>query len=522
MKDTEIPWRQGNVVTLLITDLDDQGNGVGRVADRVVFVPGTVPGDRIQVTLTHVKPQYGHGKLKTILAPSLDRHQPACIVADKCGGCQWQHITYDRQLAAKQNQVVQALQRIGSIPNPPVDPILASPSPLRYRNKATYPLGERTPLPLPSDSPSQPQDYMTQVQTSPKLRTPQLSLRVPRPVPRPIPRPTRRTPAAPLPLLHSPRRMTHSVIAGYYQKGSHVLINLNQCPVQDDRLNPLLAEVKQDIQRQGWTIYNEVQHQGQLRHLSLRIGRRTGEILLTLVTTTRNLPRIAEQAEEWMQRYPGLVGICINHNPQRTNAIFGTTTACVAGRGYLHEQFAGLTLRIQPTTFFQVHTEQAEALLHTISTHLDLQGDETLVDAYCGIGTFTLPLAQRVRWAIGLEAQAEAVAQAAANAELNDITNVMFHAGNVEALLPELGLVPDLVLLDPPRKGCDRAVLEWLLAQQPARVVYISCKPATLARDLQHLCGAGTYTLERVQPADFFPQTTHVECAAFLRRSVSR
>ncbi len=222
-----------------------------------------------------------------------------------------------------------------------------------------------------------------------------------------------------------------------------------------------------------------------------------------------------------MQRYPDLVGVCINHHPQRTNAIFGSTTVCVAGRGYLHEQFAGLTLRIQPTTFFQVHTEQAEALLETIVTHLALQGNETLVDAYCGIGTFTLPLAQRVQRAIGLEAQAEAVAQAAANAELNDITNVMFHAGNVEVLLPELGLVPDLVLLDPPRKGCDRTVLEWLLAQQPAQIVYISCKPATLARDLQHLCGTGTYTLERVQPADFFPQTTHVECVAFLRRSIA-
>ncbi|MCS6815298.1 MAG: 23S rRNA (uracil(1939)-C(5))-methyltransferase RlmD [Cyanobacteria bacterium] len=463
MSSTEFRWQQGELADVVITDLDDQGNGVGRVADRVVFVPETVPGDRVQVRLTRVKPQYGYGKVQTLRVPAADRVQPVCIVADKCGGCQWQHVAYDRQLGAKHNQVVQALQRIGGIPNPPVEPILSAASPLGYRNKATYPLGQRS-------SPTQ----------------------------------------------------SDVVVAGYYQKGSHKLVNLNRCPAQDDRLNPLLAEVKQDIQHRGWTIYDEACHRGQLRHLSLRIGRRTGELLLTLVSTEERLPGLTDQAEQWLQRYPNLVGVCLNHHPQRGNAVFGAVTNCVAGRGYLHERFAGLTLQIQPTTFFQVYTEQAEALLQTIVAQLALQGHELLVDAYCGIGTFTLPLARQVKWAIGLEAQPESIDQARLNAQLNSITNVTFQAGSVESLLPTIAEIPDIVLLDPPRKGCSPAVLDWLLTQQPDRIVYISCKPATLARDLQRLCVTNLYQLERVQPADFFPQTTHVECAAFLRRSTSR
>ncbi len=199
MDMTDLQWQQGEMVEVTITDLDDQGNGVGRVAERVVFVPDTVPGDRVRARLTHVKPQYGHALSQRLLTPSADRIQPACIVADKCGGCQWQHVAYDRQLLAKHNQIVQALQRIGGISNLSVDPIIGSSSPLGYRNKATYPLGERTTSSSPLNAPSQPQDYQPQdylstIQESPKLRTPHRSLRTPRPLPRPVPRPLLRTP----------------------------------------------------------------------------------------------------------------------------------------------------------------------------------------------------------------------------------------------------------------------------------------------------------------------------------------
>ncbi|WP_066374923.1 23S rRNA (uracil(1939)-C(5))-methyltransferase RlmD [Anabaena sp. CA = ATCC 33047] len=446
-------WQQGALIEITITDLSDTGDGVGRFEERVVFVPDTVPGDRIQVRLLHVKPKFAHGQLKQILEPSPHRIRPSCIVADKCGGCQWQHIDYQYQLTAKRNQVIQALQRIGGFSNPSVDPVLVTASPLGYRNKATYPLDVSS---------------------------------------------------------------TGKVQAGYYQKGSHQLVNLNQCPVQDPRLNPLLAEIKQDIQQRGWDIYDETRHQGEIRHLGLRIGRRTGEILLTLVVKEGNLPGIAEQAEAWLKRYPQLVGVCLNRNPQRTNAIFGRETRCIAGVPYLREIFAELEFQVRPDTFFQVFTETAEALLEVIQSELNLQGDETLVDAYCGIGTLTLPLAKQVHKAIGLELQAEAVQQAILNAQHNEIQNVEFHLGAVEDLLPKMGIIPDVLLLDPPRKGCDRSVIESLLLSKPARIVYVSCKVATLARDLKLLCQNGLYTIQRIQPADFFPQTSHVEAAAFL------
>jgi 23S rRNA (uracil1939-C5)-methyltransferase len=458
---TVSPWQQGQLVEITIADLSDRGDGVGRwgVEERVVFVPDTVPGDRILARLLWVKPRYAHGKLHQLLQPSPHRVQPPCIVADKCGGCQWQPVSYDYQLRAKRAGVIQALERIGKLPEPPVDPVLPAPAALGYRNKVTYPLGSTTD-----------------------------------------------------------EAGTIKVQAGYFQKGSHRLINLNQCPVQDPRLNPLLAGIKQDIQHQGWPIYREATHEGQVRHLSLRIGRRTGEILLTLILRDPQLPSLAAQAEAWLQQYPGLVGVCLNHNPDRTNAIFGPETRCVAGRPYLWEEFADLRFQIRPDTFFQVYTEQAEALVQVILDHLNLQGWETVVDAYCGIGTLTLPMAQRVQQVLGLEMQGAAVEQARQNAIANQIENVRFQVGTVESLLPQLPAQPDILLLDPPRKGCAPAVIHSLIHHPPARLVYMSCNPATLARDLQALCQPGHYRLERVQPADFFPQTAHVECVAFLVR----
>jgi 23S rRNA (uracil1939-C5)-methyltransferase len=453
-RDT-LTMQQGNLVEIEIADLSSSGDGVGRVGEYVVFVPDTVPGDRASVRLVQVKQHYAHGKLHQLLQPSPHRIRPRCIVADKCGGCQWQHVSDAYQQVAKRQQVIQALERIGGFSQPPVAPLLALDSTLGYRNKVTYPFGLST--------------------------------------------------------------MGH-VQAGYYRRHSHRLINLNQCPVQDSRLNPLLAEIKRDIEQQGWSIYDENRHQGQLRHLSLRIGRRTGEILLTLVTTDWDLSALREQADLWLERYPQLVGVALNYNPERTNVIFGGETRTIAGQSYVREIFAGLEFHLRSDTFFQVNTEAAEALLHAIEEHLDLQGTEMLVDAYCGIGTFTLPLARQVEQAIGIEVQAAAVEQARENARLNGIDNATFAVGEVETILSQLDRQPDIVLLDPPRQGCDRAVTEMLEKLQSPQLVYISCKPSTLARDLKLLCQAGTYQLISVLPLDFFPQTAHVECAAFLQR----
>ncbi len=250
-------------------------------------------------------------KLKNYYNRRLDRIRAACIVADKCGGCQWQHISYEYQLEAKRKAVVQALERIGGFTQPQVDAVITAGKPLDYRNKATYPMGISS---------------------------------------------------------------TGGVIAGYYQKSSHQIVNLNQCPVQDSRLNPILKEIKQDIQSLGWQIYNESSHSGIIRHLGLRIGRRTGEILLTLIVKDWNLPGIEEKAQEWLDRYPLLVGVMLNRNGSRTNAIFGKETRLIAGRDYLEEEFASLKFQISPDTFFQVNTETAEALLYEIQSELNLQG----------------------------------------------------------------------------------------------------------------------------------------------------
>jgi 23S rRNA (uracil1939-C5)-methyltransferase len=225
---------------------------------------------------------------------------------------------------------------------------------------------------------------------------------------------------------------------------------------------------------------------------------------------------LQEQAEQWLDRYPELVGVCLNLQPEPSNRIFGPTSQLIAGRDTCQERFAGLTYSLGADTFFQINTRAAELLLTQLQTALDLQGDELLLDAYCGVGTFTLPLAQRVKTAIGIEINDHSVQQAQHNAEINQITNVTFLAGTVEAHLPTLADRPDILLLDPPRKGCSPAMLAEIVKHRPDKIAYISCQPPTLARDLHYLCTEGGYQIAWIQGCDFFPQTAHVECAVIL------
>ena len=447
--------QQGQIVELEITDLNSSGEGVGRHEGRVVFVPDTVTGDRLTAKIIQSKAKFARGRVEKLLTPSSHRIRPNCIVADKCGGCQWQHIDYSYQRQAKQQQVIQAFQRIGGFADIPIQPILHTSNPLNYRNKSTYPLA---------------------------------------------------------------RSATGQVQAGYYRSSSHKLVNLNQCPVQDERLHPLLRDVKQDIQQQGWSVYNETTHQGKLRHLSLRIGKNTGEMLLTLITTSSQLNGIEAQANLWLDRYPELVGVCLNINRDRTNVILGDETLTVAGKSYIREKFAGIELHIGADTFFQVNTAAAELLFNTIVEQLQLQGDEKVIDAYCGIGTFSLPLAKKVQQVIGIEINPSSVRQARNNAVLNQIDNATFYAGKVKDCLKQIEIQPDILLLDPPRKGCQPEVITAILQLQPSHIVYISCKSSTQARDVRLLCESGVYQPVWIQPADFFPQTTHVECFVIMNR----
>ncbi|WP_298613360.1 23S rRNA (uracil(1939)-C(5))-methyltransferase RlmD [uncultured Thermosynechococcus sp.] len=446
-------WQQGATIELTIDSLNHTGEGVGRWQDRVVFVADTVPGDRLRVRLTHVKRQYAHGKVLEVVQPSEQRVRPSCIVADKCGGCQWQCVAYASQLAAKEQLVKEAIARIGHLQPQTFLPILAAPSPFGYRNKVTYPLGRR------------------------------------------------------------PGR----VIAGYYQRGSHRLVNLNQCPVQDPRLNPLLAGLKQALQ--PWPIYNEHTHEAGFRHLSLRIGQRTGEQLITLVLAGALPAGLQTQAETWLDQFQGVVGVCVNFNDQVGNCIFGDKTEVLAGRPYLWEELAGVRFQIASTTFFQVNTAQAEQLVTTLRAWIAPTGRERLVDLYCGVGTLSLPLAASVAEVIGVEVHSASVQQAIANAHHNGIHNAQFLCAKAETWLPQFDQPIDVLILDPPRKGCDRAVLEAILRNRPPRILYVSCHPATLARDLAHLCHSGAYQLTKIQPLDMFPQTAHVETIALLTAS---
>jgi 23S rRNA (uracil1939-C5)-methyltransferase len=451
-------WQQGAMLTLEITDINDVGEGVGRVDSHVVFVPDTAIGDWVDVRLIKIKRSYGYGQVQRVTIASPDRVRPNCIVADKCGGCQLQHISYEAQLSAKFNQVMQTMRRIGNIDPSLVWPIVGADEPLAYRNKVTYPFGLGP---------------------------------------------------------------TGQLKAGYYQKGTHKIVNLNQCPIQDGRLNPLLAAIKQDIQEQEWLIYEPERRTviAQLRHLSFRIGRRTGEILVTLVATDGDWPNgLLEQAEAWLEQYPEVVGICLNRQNRRDNVVFGPVTQTIAGRDYVREIFADLQWELGADTFFQIYTEQAEKMLAVILSHITLTGQEFLLDAYCGIGTFSLPLASKVRRILGIEAHTASVTQAQINSRLNNIENAEFMAGDCGELMAELEERADVVLLDPPRQGCDRLVLETLIGRPPQHLVYVSCKPATLARDLKILLDSGRFRMVGVQPVDFFPQTAHVECAAFLER----
>lgn len=447
--------QQGQIIKLEITDLNSSGDGVGRHEGRVVFVPNTVTGDRLTAKIIQAKAKFARGKIHEILTPSSHRIRPQCIVADKCGGCQWQHINANYQRQAKRQQVIDAFQRIGGFENIQVEEILHTPDIINYRNKSTYPLA---------------------------------------------------------------RSSTGQVQAGYYRSGSHKLVNLNQCPIQDERLHPFLKEIKHDIQQQGWSIYDETNHQGKLRHLSLRIGKNTGEILLTLISTSKKLVHIKEQAQLWLDKYPELVGVCLNINPDRTNIIFGKTTHTIAGKPYLREVFLDVKLHIAANTFFQINTRAAELLFTSVVEKLSLTGKETVVDAYCGVGTFSLPLAKKVKQVIGIEINSSSIRQARNNAALNNIKNANFYTGKVKDCIDAIDFQPDILILDPPRKGCDIKVIKYLLKIQPSCIVYISCKPSTLARDIKMFCQSNIYEPKCIQSTDFFPQTTHVESYVILRK----
>ena len=453
--------KAGDLGEISIHDLSHQGEGIGRLGTEVVFVPGGLPGDRLRIRLVRRHKGSWTAEIAGVISPAPDRRRAPCILADHCGGCSLQPLVDEAQARWKVQQVRQTLQRIAGL-EAPVRPIQAATAPLGYRNRAIIPLE---------------------------------------------------------------RSADGCLRAGYYRRGSHKIVNLNRCPVLDGRIDRLIQPLKQDLEASGWPI--DRHGGGGLRHLALRVGQTTGEVLLTLVAADRDLPGLESLANAWMARWPELVGVCLNLQDQPTNRLLGERTLTLAGRPWLEEGFAGLRYRIGADTFFQVNTAQAEAvvpsLLEALGEGSDLES-RYLVDAYCGIGTFSLPLAQR-GWRIhGLEQHGASVDLARSNAALNGLEAMaQFECTPVAPVLGERLLArwqghgPDL-FVDPPRRGLEPEALTAIETVLPGRIAYLSCDPATLARDLGQLVATGAYELLWLQPLDFFPNTSHVECLAALRR----
>ena len=446
----------GQIITVLGSDLNHQGLGLARWQGWVVIVPQLLPGEEAQVQLLQrKKSQWFARHLKTLVAGPGARKSP-CILAQDCGGCSLQHLEDSLQAEWKRTRLEQTLRRIGGIDIQSPAPINNDLDHLGYRNRALIPLLRRED---------------------------QLRL-------------------------------------GYYRRGSHRIVNLNRCPVLDPRIDALIKPLKQDLEASGWPADADLHGEPGLRHLGLRVGVRTGELLITLVSATAELNGVKTLAEEWMNRWPALAGVTLNLQPRRSNTVLGAITHTLAGRDCISERFCDLQLLLGTTTFFQVNTERAEQIVIVLRDWLlQLEDCKRLIDAYCGIGTISLPIAAAGIGVVGLEINPASVQQARQNAALNGITEASFEAGDVALLLGDYLRDHDALVVDPPRKGLTPDVLDAILNCPPKSLAYLSCDSATLARDIKRLVSDnGPYTIDRIQPVDFFPQTTHLECLVLMKR----
>ncbi|MGE5590714.1 MAG: 23S rRNA (uracil(1939)-C(5))-methyltransferase RlmD [Bacillota bacterium] len=451
---------------LEVTGLGHGGEGVARHDGMAVFVPGAMPGDVVTARFTDVRTTYVRAELVSIDRPAADRVEARCPIYEACGGCQLQHVSYPRQLALKTQQVKDALQRIGHLDPALVRDTIGAQNPWNYRNKAQFPVGllNLRPGGGPGASPE-------------------------------------------------PR-----VVAGLYARGTHQVIDADACLIQNETNNRILAAAKGLISRYGYPVYDERSGAGLVRHVLARVGTKSGQAMAVLVTAERRLPRGQDFARDLMAAVPGLVTVVQNVNPRRTNVVLGEENITLAGPGAIEDELLGLTFSISPRSFFQVNPEQTEVLYCKALEFAGLSGDEFVVDAYCGIGTISLCLARRAGRVLGIEEVPEAIDDARENAIRNRLSNAEFRVGTVEEWAPRLaaeGLHPDVVVVDPPRAGVEASALDAFVQMGPKRIVYVSCNPATLARDLAHLTERG-YRCKEIQPVDMFPHTSHVECVALL------
>ncbi|GED29793.1 23S rRNA (uracil(1939)-C(5))-methyltransferase RlmD [Brevibacillus centrosporus] len=452
-KEQDASIRVGQQMTLTIKSLGINGEGIGYFKRKIVFVDKALPGEVVHAQVTEVKEKYALARLLRVVEKSKSRTVPPCPVYEECGGCSLQHMDYQAQLASKKEIVIESLRKYARLDNPPVADTIGMDNPWGYRNKAQFQVGKQD----------------------------------------------------------------GKLIAGLYQTGSHNLVNLEGCQVQHDATSQIVQAAKQILEELGIAVYDERKRTGVIRTIVARVAFGTGETQLTLVTATPDIPRVKELILELRTRLPQLVGITQNVNAQKTSLVFGDKTISLWGKPTIAEKLGDLSFALSARAFFQLNPEQTKKLYDQVKDAARLTGKELVLDLYCGTGTIGLWLAPYAREVRGIELIPEAVDDAKRNAEHNQIDNASFHVGRAEQLMPKWakqGVRPDVVVVDPPRTGLDDALIHSLLDVTPARIVYVSCNPSTLAKDIAKL--QTKYKLVSVQPVDMFPHTSHVEAVSLL------
>lgn len=448
-------YQKNDILTVTIEDMGHDGEGIGKADGYTLFVKDAVIGDVIEAKIMKAKKNYAYARLMRILEPSPHRVEPVCPMARPCGGCQLQMMDYQEQLRFKQKKIEDNLRRIGGFEQIPMEPILGMEQPFRYRNKAQFPVG--------TDKEG-------------------------------------------------------NLVTGFYAGRTHDIINNRNCYLGVEENRQVLDVVLGWMEKYGVSAYDEKTGTGLVRHILIRYGFKTREMMVCLVINGERVPK-QEALVERLREISGMTSITTSTNQERTNVIMGSKIRTLWGTPYISDYIGEVKYQISPLSFYQVNPVQTEKLYGTALEYAGLDGNETVWDLYCGIGTISLFLAQKAKKVYGVEIVPAAIEDARRNAELNGITNAEFFVGKAEEVLPEMYAKgearADVIVVDPPRKGCDAALLETVVKMQPERIVYVSCDSATLARDLKWLCAEG-YELKRVRGVDMFPMTGHVETVVLL------
>ena len=450
-------YRKNDIVTLEIVDCGTDGEGIGKADGFTVFVKDAVIGDTVTAKIMKAKKNYGYGRLMEILKPSPYRVDPICPSARQCGGCQLQAVSYEEQKAFKEKKLRGHLERIGGFKELPMEPLIGMDEPYHYRNKAQFPVG---------------------------------------------------------------RNKEGRIVTGFYAGRTHAIIENRDCALGIPQNKEVLDRVIAHMEKYNIAPYDEMTGKGLVRHIFVRYGFFTGELMVCLIINGQDLPHQKELVEK-LGEIPGMTSISLNINKKRNNVILGDKVKTIWGKEYITDKIGDISYEISPLSFFQVNPHQTWKLYSKALEYADLHGEETVWDLYCGIGTISLFLAQKAKFVRGVEIVPAAIEDARRNAHLNEIDNVEFFVGKAEEVLPreyeKNGVYADVIVVDPPRKGCDEMLLKTILKMQPKRVVYVSCDSATLARDLRFLCDNG-YELKKVCGVDQFPQTVHVETVCLLSK----